>query len=290
MQIRNFLLAITTGLTVLASAAPTATGSNGAVASRSPVASDVGVDIMKVGGNAVDAAVAVGFALAVTYPSAGNIGGGGFLVIRLADGTVVTNDHREAAPAAARRDMYLDGDGNIIEGLSTASHLAVGVPGTVDGLLAALERYGSMPREAVIAPAIRLAREGFALPADLAAQFARRAEQFAQYPASARQFTGADGSALEAGDIFRQEDLAKTLERVSKDGREGFYAGETADLIVAEMQRGGGLITHADLLYYKSRWRAPIRGSYQGLRDLLDAATLVGRCVARPDAQHARAL
>lgn len=264
MQIRNFLLAITTGLTVLASAAPTATGSNGAVASRSPVASDVGVDIMKVGGNAVDAAVAVGFALAVTYPSAGNIGGGGFLVIRLADGTVVTNDHREAAPAAARRDMYLDGDGNIIEGLSTASHLAVGVPGTVDGLLAALERYGSMPREAVIAPAIRLAREGFALPADLAAQFARRAEQFAQYPASARQFTGADGSALEAGDIFRQEDLAKTLERVSKDGREGFYAGETADLIVAEMQRGGGLITHADLLYYKSRWRAPIRGSYRG--------------------------
>ena len=264
MQIRTFLLAITAGFAVLSSAAPTASGSNGAVASRSPIASDVGVDIMRVGGNAIDAAVATGFALAVTYPSAGNLGGGGFMVIRLADGTVVTNDHREVAPAAARRDMYLDVDGNVIEGLSTASHLAVGVPGTVDGLLAVLERYGSMPREAVIAPAIRLARDGFALSADLADQFERRAEQFARYPASARQFTRADGSPFEAGDVFRQPDLAATLERVSREGRLGFYGGETADLVVAEMQRGGGLITHADLLYYQSRWREPIRGSYRG--------------------------
>ena len=135
-----------------------ARGEAGAVASRSPLATKVGVDVLKAGGNAVDAAVALGFALAVTHPSAGNLGGGGFMVIRLANGDIVANDHRERAPAKAHRDMFLDQDGNVVEGLSTASHLAVGVPGTVDGLLEVLERHGTRSRQEIIAPAIALAR------------------------------------------------------------------------------------------------------------------------------------
>ena len=235
----------------------------GMVASRSALASAVGAQILADGGNAVDAAVGVGFALAVTYPSAGNIGGGGFMVIHLADGTLVANDHRERAPVAASKDMFLDDDGQVVKGLSTASHLAVGVPGSVAGLLDVLERYGRLDRKRVIQPAIDLASKGFVLDRDMVGQFARRQEVFAQYPASAAVFSNA-GKPYAIGDLFVQTDLANTLRRIQKHGKPGFYQGATADLLVAEMQRGGGLISHDDLLDYSSSWREPIRGTYRG--------------------------
>ena len=237
--------------------------SKGMVASRSSWASQVGADILSEGGNAIDAAVAVGFALAVTYPSAGNIGGGGFMVINLADGRVVTNDHREKAPAAAHRDMYLDANGEVIKGLSTASHLAVGVPGTVAGLIDVLARHGTMSLAEVIEPAIRLAEEGIELDRDLAGQFARRLKDFAPYASSMAVFSK-DGEAYAVGEVFKQPDLAATLKRIKKHGRDGFYKGETADLIVAEMTANDGLITHDDLAAYESVWREPIRGTYRG--------------------------
>ncbi len=235
----------------------------GMVASRSKVASEVGADILARGGNAVDAAVAVGFALAVTYPSAGNLGGGGFMVIRMADGTVAANDHREKAPLAATRDMYLDADGNVVPELSTHSHLAVGVPGSVAGLLDVLEKYGTMSRREVIAPAERLARQGFELDLDTARSFERRMPEFARYEASAAIFSN-NGSPFARGDVFRQKDLGQALSRIKRSGRDGFYKGRTADLIVAEMERGGGLITHEDLAGYESVWRQPVLGSYRG--------------------------
>ena len=239
-------------------------GKRGVVATRSPLASEVGAEILGRGGNAIDAAVAAGFALAVTYPSAGNLGGGGFMVIRLADGRVVANDHRETAPFAAGRDMYLDENGEVVEGLSTASHLAVGVPGTVAGLLEVLARHGTLSRQEVIAPALRLAEQGFALPEDIASQLQRQRQAFAPYPASAAKFAKPDGSAYAAGDPFLQPDLAGTLRRISETGRDGFYAGRTADLIVAEMKRGDGLVSKRDLADYRPIWRQPVRGTYRG--------------------------
>ena len=258
------VLALAIAVFAAPAVAGVAQGANGVVASRSPLASEVGIEVMKAGGNAIDAAVAVGFALAVTYPSAGNLGGGGFMVIRLANGDVVANDHRETAPAQASRDMYLDDEGELVPGLSTASHLAVGVPGTVAGLLDALAAYGTLPREAVLAPAVKLAKDGFPLPADLAAQFERQRERFARYPASLRKFTKPGDKPYQVGDTFRQEDLGTTLERIAKNGRASFYGGRNADLIVAEMHRGNGLITHQDLMTYRSIWRAPIRATYRG--------------------------
>jgi gamma-glutamyltranspeptidase/glutathione hydrolase len=239
-------------------------GRNGVVTSRSLIASQVGLDVMRQDGNAIDAAVATGFALAVTYPSAGNLGGGGFMVIRLADGTVVANDHREVAPAAATRDMYLDADGKPVPGRSTRTHLAVGVPGTVDGLLEVLARHGRLTRQQVLAPAIRLAREGFPLTADLAGQFNEEREKMKALPQSLAIFAKADGTPWRAGEVWRQPELAATLQRISDHGRDGFYAGPVAEGIVAEMRRGQGLITLADLAAYRSKFRAPIRGTYRG--------------------------
>lgn len=238
-------------------------GQNGVVSSRSALASEVGVDIMMAGGNAIDAAVATGFALAVTYPSAGNIGGGGFALIRLADGTIRALDSRERAPAAAHRDMFLDEEGNVVPGLATASHAAAGVPGTVDGLLMLLEAHGTMSRQEVLEPAIRLAEEGFPLPEDLARQFRRVLDSMRDYPASMAKFSK-NGEPYQAGEIWRQPELARTLRLIAEHGREGFYAGETAAKIVAEMQRGNGLITEQDLADYRSIWREPIRSSYRG--------------------------
>lgn len=249
--------------TTLAATGAPVFSEEGMAASRSKWASQVGADIMAAGGNAIDAAVATGFALAVTYPSAGNLGGGGFMVIHLADGTTTTNDHRERAPLAATKDMFLDENGEVVAGLSTASHLAVGVPGSVDGLLAVLEKYGTMSREEVISPAIELAKKGIRLDQDLAAGFARRLKDFARYPASMAVFSN-DGNPWRKGELFKQEDLARTLERIKKHGRKGFYEGETADLLVAEMQANGGLISHEDLRSYRSVWREPVRGTYRG--------------------------
>ena len=215
------------------------------------------------GGNAIDAAVATGFALAVTHPTAGNLGGGGFMVIRLADGSFAANDHREKAPAQATRDMFLDGDGKMVPGLSTLSHLAAGVPGTVAGLIDVLERYGSLSLAEVLEPSTELAEQGFVVSQALASSIQRHLEVLSQLPAGKAKFTK-DGVSYAAGDIWRQPQLAATLRRIAQHGKAGFYQGETADLIAAEMQRGGGLISHRDLQEYESVWREPISGSYRG--------------------------
>lgn len=235
----------------------------GMVASRSDLASQVGSDIMAAGGNAVDAAAAVGFALAVTYPSAGNIGGGGFMVLHLAEGEVLTLDFREKAPAAAHRDMFLGESGNVDRALALSSLQASGVPGSVAGLLEAQEKYGVLERADIMAPAINLAREGFILNEDIAGQFARNLDDFSQHPASMAVFTR-NGEPYNAGERWQQPDLATTLERIAAEGRDGFYKGETADLIVAEMKRNNGLITHQDLAQYEPVWREPIHGTYRG--------------------------
>ena len=235
-----------------------------AVSSRSMLASEAGVEAMRKGGNAIDAAVTTAFTLAVTYPSAGNLGGGGFAVIRMPDGKVFTNDHRERAPKNATRDMFLDENGDYVAERALRSHLSSGVPGSVAGLLAIHERFGALTRQAVIAPAIELAREGFALPADIARQFESRHERFQHIASTRRVFYKPDGSVYEAGEIFKQPDLAATLARVSDQGRDGFYTGATAELIVAEMSRGGGLISKSDLEEYEPVWREPIHGRYRG--------------------------
>jgi gamma-glutamyltranspeptidase / glutathione hydrolase len=241
----------------------TVSGTQGAVTSRSQLASDVGLDILRQGGNAVDAAVAVGFALAVTYPSAGNIGGGGFMVIRLEDGTVLTQDHREKAPGGAFPDMFLDDAGNVDRRKSLYSAQAAGVPGSVAGMLEALERHGTMSRQQVLAPAIALAEQGFRLSEDLAEDFERVLGSMRNYPASMAVFSN-QGQPWQAGDLWVQRDLADTLKRIAADGRDGFYKGLTADLLVAEMQRLDGMISHQDLATYNVEWRAPVHGSYRG--------------------------
>lgn len=262
----RFLLCLFLGLLTSGSqaASPEAVyGSKGMVVSRSALASEAGIEIMRKGGNAVDAAVATSFALAVTYPSAGNLGGGGFVVLRLPDGEVIAQDHREVAPLGAHRDMYLDPEGNVVKGLSRNSHLASGVPGSVDGLLDLLERHGTLSRKVVMAPAIRLARSGFVLDHYLARHINRYHEAFKRHPASMKKFTS-NGQPLQVGHRWRQPDLARTLQRISRRGRAGFYEGKTADLIVAEMQAGGGLVTHEDLFNYRSLWRKAVHGTYRG--------------------------
>ena len=260
------LLIVTVGLNTAGlntSLAETLVAREAMVASRSDIASQVGSDILEAGGNAVDAAVATAFALAVTYPSAGNLGGGGFMVIALADSQVLTQDHRERAPAAATHDMFLDDSGRLDRNLAVNSLMSAGVPGSVAGLLDALERYGTMQREQVLAPAITLAEEGFILNEDIAGQFADNLASFRPYPASMDIFTR-EGEAYRAGDRWVQPDLAAALKRIADEGRDGFYKGETADLLVAEMERNGGLITHQDLLDYEPVWREPIHGRYRG--------------------------
>jgi len=238
-------------------------GEGAMVSSRSTLASTVGVKIMKRGGNAIDGAVATAFALAVTYPSAGNIGGGGFAVIHFEDGKVITQDHREMAPGAAHRDMYLDDNGDEIKGLSRNTLLATGVPGSVEGLLGLLGEYGTNTRQEVMAPAIKLAEEGFLLDTYLAKHINTTGQALFKNPAAAKKFT-IDGRALQAGDIWKQPDLAKTLRLISDKGRDGFYAGETADLIVREMQKGGGIISHDDLANYRAVYREPVHTNYRG--------------------------
>jgi len=236
---------------------------NAAVVSATQEASEAGIEIIRQGGNAVDAAVAVKFALAVTFPAAGNLGGGGFLVLRSADGSVHTLDFREMAPSAAHRDMYLDENGDVIDGLSTFGHLASGVPGTVDGMITALDRFGTLPLEVVMEPAIRLARDGFRLSWREAAALNRGRDRFAQFEGSRQYFTKADGSDFTEGELFIQADLARTLQRIADEGRDGFYAGETADLMVREMQENGGIFTHEDLANYRSVWREPLQVQYR---------------------------
>ena len=239
-------------------------GENGMVVSTSRQASAAGIEILTKGGNAVDAACATGFVLAVTSSSNGNIGGGGFIVARMADGKIFTLDHREMAPAGARRDMYLDTNGNVIDDMSLRTRAASGVPGTVAGLLKAWQDYGSgnISRRELLAPAIILAERGFELSHYEAKRFNNNRDLFLRNKAAAKIFIRADGRAWKAGDRFIQKDLARALKRISREGRDGFYTGKTADLIIAEMNRGIGLITHEDLLNYESKYRNPIRGSF----------------------------
>ena len=244
--------------------ATTTYAENGMVVTRSALASAAGVEAMRLGGNAIDAVVAASFALAVTHPSAGNLGGGGFMVIRLADGKVITNDHREVAPTGASRDMFLDRAGQYDSDLSLRSHLASGVSGSVAGLLDVHERYGRLSRHQVLSRAIKFAGQGFSVGYILATQLRANADRFARFPGSAQKFLDDQGQPPGFNEKFVQPDLAATLVRIAEQGKPGFYAGETARLIEKEMQANGGLITLADLLSYKSVWREPVRVSYRG--------------------------
>ncbi|ANO53315.1 gamma-glutamyltransferase [Woeseia oceani] len=241
-----------------------ARGMNGIVASSSAHASEVGVQVLRDGGNAVDAAIATAFAMAVTWPTAGNIGGGGFLVYHGADGTTTTFDFREKAPLAASEDMYLDENGEIQDNINHDSILAVGVPGTVAGLELAHQRLGTKPWRDLVAPAVKLAREGIPISWQLHDSFKGRKSRWDRYPSSAKVFLKRDGSFYQPGDIWKQPDLAKTLKRIEREGADGFYKGRTATLIADHMAANGGLITLEDLAKYEAVERAPITGNYRG--------------------------
>jgi gamma-glutamyltranspeptidase/glutathione hydrolase len=234
---------------------------HGIVVSVHELASRAGVEMMQAGGNAVDAAVATGFALAVVHPAAGNLGGGGFMLIRLADGKVHFLDYREKAPAAAKRDMYLDAQGNVIEGASEIGYKAIGVPGSVAGMVYAEQKYGKLTLAQVMAPAIRLARDGYALSWGEARDF-RRDKYLGGFPESRRIFQR-DGNYYEPGEVFRQPDLARTLERIAEKPGD-FYHGVLAQELAAALQKGGGLITADDLANYEVKEREPVRGTYRG--------------------------
>ncbi|MDA0671152.1 MAG: gamma-glutamyltransferase [Bacteroidetes bacterium] len=234
-----------------------------AVSSADPVASSIGVEIMAQGGNAIDAAIAVHFALAVTTPRAGNLGGGGFMVIQHSDGSSSALDFREKAPIDAFREMYLDEQGEAISQKSLLGHLASGVPGSVDGMVKAHEAYGHLSWHDLLQPAVELAREGYPLRASQAQSLNAAKDDFSLFEGSALYFIKTDGSAWKAGDVFRQDDLARTLERIQSEGRAGFYAGETATALIQEMDKGGGYIRQQDLDEYESVWRTPIKVAYK---------------------------
>ncbi|UQY84586.1 gamma-glutamyltransferase [Ralstonia pseudosolanacearum] len=245
-----------------ASVAPVA-AENGMVVAAQHLATRVGVDVLKRGGNAVDAAVAVGYALAVVYPAAGNLGGGGFMTIQLADGRKTFLDFREVAPKGATANMYLDKDGNVIKGLSTKGHLAVGVPGTVSGMEYAREKYGTRSRTELIAPAIRLADKGFALDQGDIDMLLTSTKDFQEDPASGAIFLN-KGQPYQVGQKLVQRDLARTLHAISVKGTDGFYKGWVGKAIVASSQAGKGLITQEDLDGYKTRELAPVECDYRG--------------------------
>lgn len=245
-----------------ASQAPVA-GENGMVVTAQHLATHVGVDVLKAGGNAVDAAVAVGYALAVVYPAAGNLGGGGFMTVQLADGRKTFLDFREKAPLAATANMYLDKEGNVIEGLSAKGHLAVGVPGTVSGMELALSKYGTLKRAQVIAPAIKLAENGFALEQGDIDLLHTATGEF-EKDKDMRAIFLHNGQPLQVGQKLVQKDLAKTLKEISAKGSDGFYKGRVAKALVDSSQAGKGIITQADLDRYKTRELAPIECDYRG--------------------------
>jgi gamma-glutamyltranspeptidase/glutathione hydrolase len=235
-------------------------GAHAMVASDAPLASQAGVEIMQRGGNAVDAAVAVGFALAVVYPEAGNIGGGGYMVIRMADGRSAALDYREIAPLAATRDMYLDERGNLTD-KRLVGPLASGVPGAVAGLTSALAKFGTMPLTDVMAPAIRYAEEGFVVDTALARSLAVAAPLIGKFAGASRFGPSAS---LHTGSRVVQPELARTLRRIAERGAPGFYTGETAKMLADEMRRSGGIITEADLARYAPVWRDVVTSTYRG--------------------------
>ena len=255
-------LAFAFNAALAASQAPVA-AENGMVVTAQHLATRVGVDVLKDGGNAVDAAVAVGYALAVVYPAAGNLGGGGFMTIQLADGRKTFLDFREKAPLASTANMYLDKDGNVIKGASTNGHLAVGVPGTVSGMELAREKYGTMKRAALLAPAIKYAQDGFVLDQGDIDMLHTATEDFKKDPASAPIFLN-KGEPFQVGQKLVQKDLAATLKAVSDKGEAGFYKGPIGAAIVASSQAGKGIITQADLDQYKTRELKPVECNYRG--------------------------
>ena len=263
--LRTTLLCIAFACCTIAQAASMApvAAEHGMVVTAQHLATRIGVDVLKDGGNAIDAAVAVGYALAVVYPAAGNLGGGGFMTIQLADGRKTFLDFREKAPLAATADMYLGPDGRVVKGLSTTGHLAVGVPGTVSGLELAREKYGTMQRAALIAPAIAYAERGFVLEQGDVDMLATATEAFRKDPASAPIFLDR-GQPFAVGQRLVQNDLGRTLRRIAEHGADGFYQGPVGAAIVASSQAGKGLITQADLDRYTARELAPIECDYRG--------------------------
>jgi len=239
-------------------------GRHGMVAAEERLAAKIGADILEQGGNAVDAAVAVGFALAVTYPAAGNLGGGGFMLVRMANGETTAIDYRETAPAAASRDMYIGPDGKVDLEKIYFSHAAAGVPGSVAGLLLAQERFGKLTRRAVMAPAIRLAEKGYPIHYFNAAAIEQSRDQLFRNAAARREFFKPDGGAYLPGEMVRRRDLARTLREISKRGRDGFYRGWVADAIADDMAANGGLSTREDLAGYAPVLRTPLKGAYRG--------------------------
>ncbi|TFH43398.1 MAG: gamma-glutamyltransferase [Lysobacterales bacterium] len=238
---------------------------HGMVSTQDSTATMIGIDVLKKGGNAVDAAVAVGFALAVTLPKAGNIGGGGFMVVQSAEsGKTLAIDYREMAPAGATGNMYLDADGKVDKQRARFSYLSVGVPGTVAGLALALEKYGTMSLAEVMRPAIFLARNGITVSAQMADALHQRQKRLSMHPQTARIFLHADGTALASGEKLVQSDLAWSLEQIARQGPDAFYRGEIANKIAANMAANNGLITMEDLKNYRAVERAPVRGSYHG--------------------------
>ena len=242
----------------------TALAEQGMVVSAHREASRVGYEILKDGGNAVDAMVGVHFALAVVYPAAGNLGGGGFMVYRENEGAVHSLDFREMAPGAAHEDMYLDEQGMVIDGLSLYGHKASGVPGSVDGMLEAHAKFGSLPLSRLIQPAIDLAAKGFEITAQQAGNYNDVKADFIKYNRNPSTVALVKDSPWKEGDLLVQKDLARTLERIRDNGRAGFYEGETAELLVEEMNSGNGIISLEDMKNYVSVWREPISGEYRG--------------------------
>ena len=237
----------------------------------SPLASAIAARVMAEGGNAVDAAVATELALSVCFPAAGNLGGGGFMVIRLNDGTTAAINYREKAPSGSSRDMYLGNNGDVIEGLSLNTHLSAGVPGTIDGLLRVHEKYGMLPFAQLIQPAIDLAEKGFPVSESQAASFNGMKATFEARNKGRVAFV--KQTPWHTGDTLRQPELAMTLKRIRDLGRDGFYAGETARLIVDECKRGNGIISASDLRDYNSEWERPLTADYRGY----EIITKIGR-------------
>ncbi|MCH3950002.1 MAG: gamma-glutamyltransferase [Acidaminococcus sp.] len=239
---------------------------SGMVVSSQPLADKIGQDVLNKGGNAIDAAVAVGYALAVCHPNAGNIGGGGFAVIHLKDGEDLALDFREVAPGKATRDMYLDDEGNVDSSKSRVGYLSVGVPGTVAGMSEMLNKYGTKSLKELIAPSIEMAEKGFTVSRNMAGTLQDvGTERFTPYKASRKYFLHKDGSLYKEGELFVQKDLAKVLRRIADDPRD-FYTGKTAKLIVKDMEENGGLITADDLAKYKPVWRKPSETTYRGYK------------------------
>jgi gamma-glutamyltranspeptidase/glutathione hydrolase len=259
----TFTIAISTASVPRAASREPVRARHGMVASTSEIASRVGVEIMQRGGNAIDAAVAVALALAVTWPAAGNIGGGGFMMIRRANGNTEIIDYRERAPLAASRDMYLDKKGEVIKGASTVGYRAVGVPGTVAGMALALERHGKLKWADVIEPAHKLAADGFTMDYHLTRGLQGTEKLLSQFPDSKRIFLR-NGKFYEEGERLVQPELAATLARLKENGPREFYEGKTAQLIVEDMKANGGLITAEDLKRYEPTIRKPLKGTYRG--------------------------